>query len=264
MRLSKKSSPRARLTSPAIELDIERARAHASNQSPEVSPKDTADSTRHSLGMLTAPNSMMDLSESPSGGSRKRRQHRRSDSQVWRPRDASSRQRPSWASIGHHAIVPWRSSFTLEETRSTIRVVEGSEGSEYDVEKDSIWSPLEGETQPLLQEYGPGKGGYGDETGCPADWLGAPRPRLNHPAMPSRCSPSPPTSGTCQESLADSPPAQLKKQVATPRVTEKKSAFVEHLDENREVLKKLGIPYEDGKRRKVSDWFNSLKKISSK
>lgn len=224
--------------------------------SPEVSPKDMTNKKRQSMSVHGS-TSTMNLGELPNGISSSKRGHTRSDSQVWQPRDASWNQRPPWASIGHHAIVPWRSSSRLEGERR-IRVVEGSDGSEYDAETDSIWDPLEGDTGLLQQKSEREEDEHADEAGHRADWLRTPKARAKQAVMPLRCPPSPPTSATRQDSLTVSLHENLEKDAHIPKVKAKNSRFIEHVDENAEMLRSLGIAYEEAKRRRISDWFNSL------
>ncbi|KAK4493706.1 hypothetical protein PRZ48_014891 [Zasmidium cellare] len=252
--------------SPAKAREIRRARAHGADPGPGISPKNSTNQKRPSLDAQGSSSSEIRLSEQPNGTAHPTRAHQRSESQVWLPEDAISSERPSWASIGHHAIVPWRSSFRSEENR-TIRLVHQSDDSEHGIDEESIWSPLESDIDPLLQSVGPQEDGRVDESVSYADWLRAPKPRENQPAMPTRSPPPPPpTSNLPQDSETAAVPEQLERECRPPKV-EKKSRFVEHLPENRKQLKKLGIPawsYEEDKFRRISDWFGSLKKISSR
>lgn len=201
---------------------------------------------------------MMNLGELPNGTSRSDRTHHRNDLQVWRPRDASSNQRPPWASIGHHAMVAWQSSSRFDNER-TIRVVDASERSEYDVGTDSIWGPLEVDNEPLLTGSEREEDDHGDEFGCPADWLRTPKARASQPPMPVRCPPSPPISGPGQHDRVASLERDLERERHPSSATAKKrSRFIEHVDENAEMLKKLGISYDEGRRRGIGNWFNSL------
>lgn len=225
-------------------------------------PKACADESNSSPRIVVGRSSTMDLRESPRSSGGRTRELRRSESQVWLPREASSSERPSWASVGHHAIVPWRSPPRFDGN-SSIRIVRKSEGS-YDAENDSIWRPLESDTIPFMEKETAEEDEHTEDSSTGV--FEERKARVNQPAMPSRDPPSPPTSRDRQDSLTtiigddETSSSKEKKNVKPSVKTEKKSRFVEHVDENEELLRRLGIPYESQKRRRSYGWFGSLAK----
>lgn len=144
------------------------------------------------------------------------------------------------------------------DSEHTIRVVEGPEKSEYDAETDSIWGPLEAVTEPLLRRSEREEDGFGDESGYPTDCLRTPKARASQPAMPTRCPPSPPGLRFRRVRLEYPSCRGLDKKADISKGMEKKSRFIEHVDETGEMLRKLDIPYDEGRRRGIGFWFHSL------
>lgn len=219
----------------AMNISTDQPSTEASIPSKVAGP-DTIPNERHSLNTLSSHSSIMDLNAAPNGLSAKKREQRRSESQVWRPREALSSQRPSWASVGHHAIVDWRSPSRFDG-ESTIRVVrDPEEESDYDVENDSMWSSLESDTMPLL----PKTSLELDEQNRKLEEYGlTPRAPASQPALPIRDPPGPPSWTERQDSMAGS---DIDIQGGKEEGGAKKSRFIEHVAENAEVFKQLGIP----------------------
>lgn len=225
----------------------------AVSSSTMTNPDTGAENQRLKIRVLGTHSSMMNLGELANGT---RREHRRSESQVWRPRDALLNQRPHWASVGHHAIVPWRSPSRFDD-ESTIRVVRGPEMSEYDAENDSIWGPLDSDMIPLLQKDTLEDGDANEESSDAEER--ASRVPITQPAMPSRKPPLPPKAGFRQDSFTALADEHDSNHYSSSETKYRKSRFVEHVAENTELLQRLGI-WEKEKRR--WSWFSSLTRRS--